>query len=110
MDNKILRGFSVTVPEKKSEQMALIGYQMKGLRLSQGLTLEETAEYAGLDLESLKRFEETGEISLRSLLNLARVLECSLDLDQLFFSSSLPNELERLKKSERCFDKFLKWF
>ncbi|WP_446425563.1 helix-turn-helix domain-containing protein [Mailhella sp.] len=46
----------------------------KARRLELNITQAELAERSGVSLGSLRRFESTGEISLRSLLELALVL------------------------------------
>ena len=46
--------------------------------------MEKFAEISGVSLGSLKRFENTGEISLVSLLKLAIVLDCAEEFEQLF--------------------------
>lgn len=52
----------------------------KALKFSQ----EELAKRSGVSLGSMKRFENTGEISLTSLLKIAVVLECEDDFNSLF--------------------------
>ncbi|HLN74478.1 MAG: helix-turn-helix domain-containing protein [Methylococcaceae bacterium] len=63
----------------------------KELKLSQ----EEMAERSGVSLGSLKRFENTGKISLESLLKLMHLLGRLNEVDKLL----LPGEnLEHIKK------------
>lgn len=60
-----------------------IAEQEKRKRKSKKLTQKELSERAGVSLPSLKRFEQTGEISFVSLLKIADVLgerEAFLDL------------------------------
>lgn len=52
----------------------------KKLKLSQ----VKLSEKSGVSLGSVKRFEQTGEISLRSLIKIAIALDCEEDLNQLF--------------------------
>ncbi len=52
----------------------------KALKLSQ----EELAKRSGVSFGSVKRFENTGEISLTSLLKIAVVLESEEDFNSLF--------------------------
>lgn len=52
----------------------------KTLKLSQ----EELANRSGVSFGSVKRFENTGEISLTSLLKIAVVLESEEDFNSLF--------------------------
>ncbi len=48
------------------------------------LTQEEFSKKSGVSLGSIKRFENTGEISLFSLVKIAIVLECEDELLNLF--------------------------
>lgn len=48
------------------------------------ITQKDMAERTGVSLGSIKRFEQTGEISFHSLLKIAFVLDCLDDFDQLF--------------------------
>jgi len=56
--------------------MEILRDKLKQRRLSLNLTQEGLAKRSGVSLGSLKRFEKSGEISLRSLLKIALVLEC----------------------------------
>lgn len=48
------------------------------------LTQAELSRRAGVSLGSLKRFEQTGNISLDSLIKIAFVLNCQEDFESLF--------------------------
>ena len=61
-----------------------IAKQEKGKRKKRKLTQAELSARAGISLASLKRFEQTGEISFVSLIKIAVVLDESETLDQLF--------------------------
>ncbi len=65
----------------------------KKLRLSQA----ELAERSGVSLGSLKRFENTGKISLESLLKLAHLIGRLKDFENVFQPG------EDLKKIEQLF-------
>lgn len=56
--------------------MGMLRDKLKSRRLSLKLTQEGLAKRSGVSLGSVKRFEKSAEISLRSLLKLALVLEC----------------------------------
>lgn len=49
-----------------------------------GYTQAQLADKAGLSLGSLRRFEQTGEISFASLVSLMYALGCQGELDNLF--------------------------
>jgi transcriptional regulator with XRE-family HTH domain len=70
-----------------------ISEKVKQLRLSQNLTQKALAEKSGVSLGSLKRFETSGEISLKSLIKIAYVLESAQYFDLLF---QLPQEFQSL--------------
>lgn len=56
----------------------------KKRRKSMKITQKDMARRTGVSLGSIKRFEQTGEISLHSLLKIAFVLNCLDDFDHLF--------------------------
>jgi len=56
--------------------MEIVRDKFKTRRLSLKLTQEGLSKRSGVSLGSLKRFEKSAEISLRSLLKIALVLEC----------------------------------
>lgn len=63
------------------------------LRKDCGWTQAETAERADVSLGSLKRFEQTGKISLENLLRLAHLFGRLEDFDRVFY---LPENLDHL--------------
>ena len=56
----------------------------RAMRKRAKLTQKTLSEKFGVSLGSIKRFEQSGEISLRSLLKIAVVLECEDEFLQLF--------------------------
>ena len=68
----------------QDEVSAMIVEQMKKRRKEGKLTQEQLSRKAGVSLGSLKRFETSGEISLRSLIKLAIALGCEDDFSSLF--------------------------
>lgn len=61
-----------------------IAKRMVMLRKRKKITQKGLAVKAGVSLGSLKRFEQTGEISLHSFTKLAIALEVEEELDSLF--------------------------
>ena len=61
-----------------------VALRAKGRRRSLGLTQSQLASKAGVSLGSLRRFEQTGEVSLHSLVRIATALDCQEDFDALF--------------------------
>lgn len=66
----------------------------KERRKRMGLTQEELASRAGLSLSSLRRFEQTGEISFASLVNIGSVLED----EKAFLGLFEPQEFRTMKE------------
>lgn len=58
------------------------GY-FKARRLSLDLARHTLAERSGVSESTIKRFEKTGEISLKALLNIALVLDCLDDFEKI---------------------------
>ncbi len=70
----------------KEVQSGIAG-RFKTRRLALNLTQSELTARSGVTLSSLKRFEREGLIALDSLLNLALVLDCLDDFDNLAMES-----------------------
>lgn len=68
----------------------------KLLRKKLHLSQKEMAERSGVSLGSLKRFENTGKISLEALLKLAHLSRRLKDFDTIFQSGDDLNEVEKL--------------
>jgi transcriptional regulator with XRE-family HTH domain len=77
----------------ESDLLKDISGKVRQLRLSQNLTQKALAEKSGVSLGSLKRFETSGEISLKFLIKIACVLDCAQSFDLLF---QLPLEFKSL--------------
>lgn len=58
--------------------------RFKKRRKEWGISQQELAAKTGVSLGSLRRFEQTGEISFASLVRLAQHLEAVDDIDNLF--------------------------
>ena len=61
-----------------------IAKRMAQLRTRRKISQKELAVRSGVSLGSLKRFEQSGEISLQSLTKLAIALEVEGELEDLF--------------------------
>ncbi|MBR2834734.1 MAG: helix-turn-helix transcriptional regulator [Coriobacteriales bacterium] len=61
-----------------------IAQREKTRRRKLGINQKELASLSGVSLGSIRRFEQTGSISLESLVRLARVLECEDELSTIF--------------------------
>lgn len=78
-----------------------IAGRFKDVRLSRNISQEALSEQSGVTLATLRRFEQTGEISLKHLVNLAIALNRAGDFSELFrqmqptdlFSEEVPKRL-----------------
>ncbi len=73
----------------------------KKRRKSMKITQKDMAERTGMSLGSIKRFEQTGEISFHSLLKIAFVLDCLDDFDQMFAQKYYRSAEEVLRERRR---------
>lgn len=73
--------FNIENPVDKSIQIAT---RVRERRLELNLTQEGLASRAGVKFATYRRFEQTGEISLRALLQIGFALNALSDFDQLF--------------------------
>ena len=67
----------------------------KALRRKKKLSRKDLSEKANVSYGSLKRFEETGNISLTSMIKLAIALECTAEFETLF-QSNKPESIEEI--------------
>lgn len=72
--------------------------RFKKLRKSKKIAQSELANKSGVSLGSIKRFEQTGQISLESLLKLAHLFDRLDDFDALFKINANLKEIEKLFK------------
>ena len=61
-----------------------VAARVRARRKERKLTQAQMAKKAGMSFASYKRFEQTGQIAFLSLCNLAIVLECEDDFEELF--------------------------
>jgi transcriptional regulator with XRE-family HTH domain len=81
-----------------------IARRLKEARLSANLTQLSLSLRAGISLGSLKRFERSGEISFKGLVQLAFALRREDDIASLFLpqqKASLDTLLEQAKNTQR---------
>ena len=72
---------SMTTP---SEMQKIVASRARDLRLELNLSQQTLSKKSGVSYGSLKKFEQTGQISLESLLKLAVILGCMDDFKGLF--------------------------
>ncbi|OQX73304.1 MAG: transcriptional regulator [Campylobacteraceae bacterium 4484_4] len=71
------------LPNTPSDIMHELRTKFKSRRKTLKLTQKELSGKADVSLGTLKRFEQTGQISLEALLKLALVLECLEDFERV---------------------------
>ncbi|MCQ2914530.1 MAG: helix-turn-helix transcriptional regulator [Alphaproteobacteria bacterium] len=79
--------------QSQQEVAQAIALRAKTVRLKQNLTQEGLSLRSGVSLGSIKRFERTGEISLKSLIDIALALGNINDLELLFKIDDKPVSL-----------------
>lgn len=84
-------------PKDKQDNLAR---KFRDLRVYRDLTRETLATMSGVPEPSIKRFELTGEISLRSMLRLAHALGAMDEFDQLF-PLPVAKSLDEIEKQEK---------
>ncbi len=75
---------NITFLSSPDEVNKNIAARMRQRRKEQHLSQTQLALRSNVSLGSLKRFEQTGEISLTSLVKIAFALGCEEDFDALF--------------------------
>ena len=73
------------------EITVLLGERMKQLRKEQKMSREEMANRSGVPASTLRKFEQTGAVSLESLLKLAKVVGKPTDFETLLISNDLES-------------------
>lgn len=73
--------FNLLTPDDVAKQIAA---RVKARRLELNLTQEGIAARAGLKFATYRRFEQTGEISLKGLLQIGFALNALSEFDALF--------------------------
>jgi len=78
----------------------LIAERIRNIRRRRRISQQALSQKSGVSLGSLKRFEQTGEISLKSLTKLAIALEIDDELAQLFSEAPFLS-LEEIIREEK---------
>jgi transcriptional regulator with XRE-family HTH domain len=95
--NNIL-SFNITNPAERAMQIAT---RVKTRRLELNLTQEGLASRAGIKFATYRRFEQTGEISLRGLLQIGFALNALAEFDTLFAQKQYQSLDDVLNESNR---------
>lgn len=76
-----------------------IADNLKRLRKGRKISLRALAEKSDVSYASLRRFEESGEISLKSLIKVAIVLDATDPLDRLFGATEIKSIDELINRN-----------
>ncbi|WP_321480076.1 helix-turn-helix transcriptional regulator [uncultured Bacteroides sp.] len=91
----------LSIIDKTPDSLMLgIAQRVKQRRLEKGWTQKMLAAKAGVSLPSYRRFESSGEISLRSLVMLAFALDMTDEFETLFNSRTYQS-LDELMRTEQ---------
>jgi transcriptional regulator with XRE-family HTH domain len=82
-----------------SDIQASLADKFRVLRKAQDYSQEEMAKISGVSLGSLKRFENSGQISLESLLKLSYLLDRLNDFKSVFVQGEDRNQIVKIFKS-----------
>lgn len=77
-----------------------VANRLKLIRKQKKMAQSQLAEKSGVSLGSLKRFEQTGQISFESLLLLSNFFDRLNEFDELFKPIENRNEIEKLFKNK----------
>lgn len=83
----------ITIKSNKQIQESL-GRRFKEQRLLKNFSRKTLAENSGVSYESIKKFENTGNISLISLISLANCLDKISEIENLLSDIEPQNKLE----------------
>ena len=86
---------SLLVPQ---DIMLAYAKRVRALRIQFGITQKELAQRVGVAEGTIKRFEQTGEIQLRSLLAIALVLGRLDEFADMFKLPDVPSSLYKPEK------------
>ncbi len=82
------------------ELACAVGNNAKLLRLSKNMSRKTLAERSGVSESSIKRFEQTGSITLEAMILLAVALD-EMEQISLLFKPANPKSHEELKNAKR---------
>lgn len=83
-------------PKEMQQELAA---RERSLRKKRKMTLQQLADASGVSLGSVKRFESSGEISLRSMIKIAIALGCEEDFSAVF-AKNIPTSIEEIINGE----------
>jgi len=93
--------FILTTPEETSKNLSI---RLKELRLLKKWKRSTLAKRSGVTESSLKRFEQTGKVSMENFLKLIFALGRLDEIDALLILPA-PQSLKELKKNQKVISK-----
>jgi len=94
--NNYMKFFSKTPNEINMD----IAKRIKNIRKRKKISQIKLSEKTGVSLGSIKRFEQSGDISLKSLAKIAIVLNVNREMEDLF-SDVVPESIEEIINEQR---------
>lgn len=67
-----------------SDIMKIVASNVRGMRLARNVSQKDFASKVGIALPTYRRFETTGEISFRKLVEISKFFDLSSELEKLF--------------------------
>lgn len=86
--------------ETAEELAQKLAFRLRRIRKRRSLSREELSSDSGVDIDEIRRFEDTGEISLPHLAKLAMALGCGEELQGLFARVPYQNIEEVIRDSK----------
>ena len=84
------------IEKKPYDFLEEIALRHKTIRKQIGLSQSQLAQRSGVSLGSVKRFEQTGQISLESLLKLVQILDRLNDFELILKPTENWKEIDKL--------------
>lgn len=81
-----------------SELMKVIAGNVRAMRLRRNISQKDFASKVGITLPTYRRFETTGEISLRKLVEIAKFFDVARDIKNLFTKREYSSIEEVIKE------------
>lgn len=82
-----------------ADYLAIISKNVRERRLEKNITQEGLAKRAGIKLPTYRKFEQTGQISLFSLLRIAWALDMLEDFNEVFAKKQYSSIKEVIEES-----------
>ena len=81
-----------------SELMKVVAGNVRAMRLRRNISHKDFASKVGIALPTYRRFETTGEISLRKLVEIAKFFDVARDIKNLFTKREYSSIEEVIKE------------